>query len=338
MAHIYRMKKGWRAQVERAGVRDSAVRTTKAAAEAWATQREAEIMAGRRGEVIKKTLLDALRRYATDESPKRKGERWEVVRLVKFERTLPFAAKWLEDIRPAHIAAWRDDSIASGLASSSVRREMVLLRSVFGVCMREWGWLKESPMVGVTYAAHMPPRHRRVSGDEIEKITEALGLTKSGKASTSSQRVAIAFLLAIETGMRAGELASLTWSNVNEKELYAKLEKTKNGSARTVPLSKAAIALLKRLPRGGDRVVNVSSASIDALFRAARDRAGVDGLHFHDSRHEATTRLARRIEILDLARMLGHKDLKSLMAYYNPEPREIAGRLDGDVVTRKRKT
>jgi len=321
MAHIYRMKRGWRAQIERAGVRDSSVRTTKAEAEAWATRREAEILAGRRGDVIRKTLQDALRRYATDESPKRKGARWEVVRLSKFERTLPFAGKWLTDIRPADIAAWRDDAIASGLASSSVRREMVLLRSVFGICIREWGWLRDNPMTGVTYAAHMPPRHRRVSCDEIDRITEALGLTKSGKAVTSSQRVAIAFLLAVETGMRAGEIASLTWSNVNEKELYAKLEKTKNGSARTVPLSKAAIALLKRLPRGGDSVVGVTSASIDALFRAARDRAGVCDLHFHD-----------------LARMIGHKDLKSLMTYYNPSPGEIAGRLDGGVVKRKRKT
>jgi integrase len=65
----------------------------------------------------------------------------------------------------------------------------------------------------------------------------------------------------------------------------------------------------------------------DALFRKCRDRAGIVGLHFHDSRHEAITRLAQRLDVLDLARMVGHRDLKMLQAYYNATAEEIAARL-----------
>ncbi|MDC7252931.1 hypothetical protein NMY25_001792 [Wohlfahrtiimonas chitiniclastica] len=51
-------------------------------------------------------------------------------------------------------------------------------------------------------------------------------------------------------------------------------------------------------------------------------------LTFYDARHEACTRLARKLEVLDLARMIGHRDPRSLMIYYNPTASEIAERLD----------
>ncbi len=65
----------------------------------------------------------------------------------------------------------------------------------------------------------------------------------------------------------------------------------------------------------------------DAPFRKIRDRAAIDDLHFHDTRHEAITRLARRLDILDLARMVRHRDLNQLRVYYNTTASEIAKRL-----------
>ena len=53
----------------------------------------------------------------------------------------------------------------------------------------------------------------------------------------------------------------------------------------------------------------------------------VADLHFHDARHEAITRLARKIDVLDLARMIGHRDPRSLMVYYNATATDIAGGL-----------
>ena len=56
-------------------------------------------------------------------------------------------------------------------------------------------------------------------------------------------------------------------------------------------------------------------------------RAGIENLRFHDSRHSAITNLAKKLSVLDLARMVGHRDVKSLMIYFNPTAEEIAGRL-----------
>lgn len=77
-----------------------------------------------------------------------------------------------------------------------------------------------------------------------------------------------------------------------------------------------------------ESVFGLSKSALDNLFRRARDRAGIMNLHFHDTRHEAITRLAKKLNVLDLARMVGHKDVKQLMVYYNATAEEIAQQLD----------
>ncbi|WP_282433170.1 tyrosine-type recombinase/integrase [Massilia oculi] len=68
-------------------------------------------------------------------------------------------------------------------------------------------------------------------------------------------------------------------------------------------------------------------AILDALFRKAKKAAGIEGLTFHDTRHEAITRLAQKLDVLDLARMVGHTNINQLRTYYNPTAEDIASRL-----------
>lgn len=335
MAAVRKRGKTWRAEVWRNGERLSATRSTKAEAVAWAVAAEAELLAGKRGEIIPRSVADALDAYAIKVSPTKKGARWESVRLTKMagkgktgSLALPFRGMLCQDVRPADIAAWRDLAVSSGLAPASVRREMVLLRSVFERCRREWGWLATNPMSGVHYPAHGIPRKRRISDDELAALLLACGWGDGDMAEYATQRVGVAILWAIETGMRAGELVGLQWTDIDRAARSATLPKTKNGDARQVPLSKTALALLDCLPTGDGPVFGLTSPTLDTLFRRARIKAGLVDLHFHDTRHEATTRLARKLGVLDLARMIGHKDLKSLMVYYNATPAEIAARLD----------
>jgi integrase len=111
----------------------------------------------------------------------------------------------------------------------------------------------------------------------------------------------------------------------------AHLRETKNGTRRDVPLSKRALELLALLPaaEAGRPIFAMSAASLDALFRKARERAGIDGATFHDTRHLAITRLAKKFpNVLDLARMTGHKDLRKLQIYYNETAEAMADLLD----------
>lgn len=98
---------------------------------------------------------------------------------------------------------------------------------------------------------------------------------------------------------------------------------------RDVPLSGEAIAIIKLMDKvkDGDTVFNLKPSQIDSMFRRAKGRALIEGLHFHDTRAEAITRLAGKLDILELARMVGHKDLRMLMVYYRRTAEDLAGKL-----------
>lgn len=316
----------WRASVYLHGVRDTATFPSKAAAQSWASAKEAEIRAGERGDAPRKTLRQAMARYRDEVSPARRGHRWERVRLDMLARTMACADTLLERLTARELSAWRDARLAQ-VAPGSVRREMALLASVLEVVRREWRWLRVNPIRDVTKPPSAPARRRLIADTERDAIIARLGYVPGRQATERRQQVAVGFLLALETGMRAGEVFGLEWSRVHLAARYVTLPLTKNGDARDVPLSSAAVALLESLPARAGRCFDVSTASADTLFRKARDKVGVTGLRFHDSRATAVTRLSKRLDLLDLARMIGHRDLDSLTWYYRATASDIATRL-----------
>ncbi|HCJ7397436.1 TPA: site-specific integrase [Pseudomonas aeruginosa] len=333
MVATYRKRSGgWRAEVAKKGVRDSGTFSTKAEAVAWATQREAEILAGvgsPKG-ASNFTLKEALEKYKDEVSPTKAGKRWEEIRLDKLVNDLEFVGERICDIGADQIAAWRDHRLKS-VATSSVRREMTLLSSVFEQARREWRWCPTNPVREVRRPKSRPPRDRRISAAEETLILEGLGYQEGVAPTGKMQELAYAFLIALETAMRQGEILGLVAARVHLSARYVELDKTKNGDARKVPLSSRAVTLFQVLVDAAGKRQNLftlTSGSADTLFRKVRDRQKIDGLNFHDTRHEATTRLARKLDVLDLARMTGHRDPRSLMVYYNATATEVASRLD----------
>ncbi len=134
---------------------------------------------------------------------------------------------------------------------------------------------------------------------------------------------------ALETGMRRGEMLSLQWSNVDTHRQVAFLPLTKNGESRTVPLSKCATELLIKLPRTADkRVFPINAAAVSENFVRARERANLVDFHFHDLRHTAITALAKKLpNVLELASVTGHKQLRMLARYHHPNAEELAKKL-----------
>jgi len=313
----------WQVQVRRQGVRKAASFRTKAEAASWAAKVEAEIFAGLRGEVPDKSVGDLLERYRDEVSVTKRGERWERLRIGLLLRD-PFANVRLPRLTPADVAAWRDRRLTQ-VTAASVSREWTLLSHAFNIAVREWCWLRDNPFKTVRRPRLPPSRDRRISQVEIDRLLFALGYVSGETPTSVTARVGAAFLFAIETAMRAGEICGLTWSRISGAT--ACLPLTKNGSMRIVPLSPAALAILDQLPRTGELVFGLRTSQVDALFRKAKARALITDLHFHDTRHEAITRLARKLDVLDLARMVGIRDLRILMVYYNAKPDEIAQRL-----------
>lgn len=341
MANYSKVKNGWRAQVAVQGVRESRHLSTKAEAVAWATARETEIRSGKAtGIQAGKTVGQAFDRYEKEVSVGKRGYRFEALRLAaigdwKIEeapfRGIRFRDVLLVDATSDVLGKWRDHRLnVDKVTGSTVNRELNLLSNVFTVATKEWKWIAASPTTDVRRPKESKPRDRLYTDDEIERICFALGLDLCDErpAETVSQRVAIAFLFAIETAMRAGEICGLLPRDVSGR--VATLTETKNGTRRKVPLTKRAVGLLELLPAPdeGGTIFDISSKSLDTLFRKAKTRAGIDDATFHDSRHLAITRLAKKLHVLDLARMVGHRDLKQLQVYYNETAEEMAKLLD----------
>jgi len=322
MASIRKIPSGkWRAEVARKGVRKSSVFPSKQAAKEWAARQEYLILDAADKPPDHGTFGDTLRRYAAEVSVKKRGERWETVRINMICRD-KIAAISVTALTPADFADWRDRRLKE-VAPASVAREMQLMSSVLSTARREWGMIAVNPMTDVRKPKKPPGRDRLPTDDELARLAHAAG----DDLSNATARAHHAFLFALETGMRAGEIVGLTPDRIDLGRRVARLVHTKNGRARDVPLSSEAVRLLQALPESSP-VFGLESRQLDVLWRKLRDRATADGLTFHDSRHAAITRLAKKLDVLALARMVGHSDLRMLMIYYNESAEELAKRLD----------
>lgn len=198
-----------------------------------------------------------------------------------------------------------------------------MLSAVLTVARREWGLIAVNPISDVRKPSKPPPRDRLITDGEFQKLLEKAGTDLSSQTA----RAFHAFRFSMETAMRAGEVVGFQWDRVDLEKRVARLAMTKNGTSREVPLSSEAVRLLQVLPHS-DPIFGITSANLDMLWRRLRDRAGVKGLNYHDSRHIAITRLSRKLDVLALARMVGHKDLRMLQSYYNETAEELAKRLN----------
>lgn len=266
-------------------------------------------MAGVRGEIPNLTFSDLLTRYEREVSRHKKGARWESVRITMLQRDA-LAQEKLRTLGSVQVAAWRDRRLEA-VSGPSVRREWNLLSHACNIAVKEWKWLTVNPFREVRRPKSNRPRDRLITDGELKRLQK--------RATTPMRKVTYrALLFAIETGMRASEICGLTKEAINGS--VARLEDTKNGTAREVPLSLQAIKLV-----GEDSPpFPISTGTLDATFRDMREEAKITGLHFHDSRHTACTRLSRKLNMLQLQRVLGIKDPRILATYYNETAADIA--------------
>lgn len=332
MAYITKTAKGYRVQIQRKGVRDSGTFATKAAATSWAAMREGEILSGAASRWPRKTLHQAIERYAVEVSPSKRGARFEGLRLGALLRDFPaLCGMLLSDITAAELGQWRDARLRV-VTPASVQRDINLLRNLWSVACKEWGWgPTPTPWASVRMPAATPARDRLLRWQEIKRLMRRCDYRTGLPPVTTMQAVAWALLLSLRTAMRAGEVLSLSAATVDLKHRVARLASHKTShqvGARLVPLTPRAAALLGQLLAVYPNGLPISGASLDALFRKTRDQVLLPDVHFHDARATALTLLARRVDVLDLARISGHRDANLLLrVYYRATAAEISARL-----------
>lgn len=343
MAYITKVSGGWRAQVERRGVRDSITLPTKSAASQWATKREAEILAGAGSPWPRKTVANALDRYGREVTPAKAGARAEALRLAAVARDFPeFASKLMHEVTAADLAAWRDARLAR-VSAGSVQRDINILRNVWSVAAREWGWTPQpTPWASIRLPGNNPPRTRRLGWREVRRILRRCGYVTGQAPQTGLQGVAWAFLVSLRTAMRAGEVMGLTAAAVDLQRRVVTLtthKTAKQVGTRSVPLLPAGVRLLRVLVAAAPadaRLIGLSPASLDTLFRRVTRQVLVADAHFHDARGTALTMMSRRMDVLTLARISGHRDLSLLLGtYYRETAEEVSARLARPTASRR---
>ncbi|PHS70543.1 MAG: integrase [Cycloclasticus sp.] len=306
----------WRVEFRRGGFYASARFNSKTAANNWLVKKEAAFLSRRQGGVSTMLFSELLTDYSNRITVKKRSAKKEAVRILFMKKQL-FANIKLCDISSADFSQWRDERLKT-VSGASVLRDWNLLNHVFTVAINEWGLMHDNPLRGVSKPSKPHHRDRLVSLDEIDKLCYFSGYENGARDKTAL--CYLAFVFAIETAMRLGEIAKLRRGDIIGKTALLKM--TKNGTARKVPLSSKAIEILNTLPT--DDLFDMRADVMSTLFRKVRDRAGLFDLHFHDSRHEAITRLSKTLTIYQLAKVAGILDLKILMIYYNETAEDIA--------------
>ena len=303
----------WQAQVRKKGY-PLQTRTfdTRATAETWARAIEVEMDRGlfvSRAEAESTTLKELLERYREEVTPLKKGAAPEAARIRALLRH-PLAQRFVASIRGVDIARYRNERL-NKVSPGTVKRDLVILSHLFEVARKEWGIHVHNPVRDIKLPPHSKARERRLQPGEKGEESEESRLLQACRQARNPHLLPIV-QLALETAMRQGELVSLRWEHIDLNRRIAHLPDTKNGESRTVPLSTAAVKVLRALPRSlhGQVFPGLTTEAVKRAYIRATRRAGIEDLRFHDLRHEATTRLFEKgLNIMEVASITGHKDL-----------------------------
>ena len=352
--------RGFQAIVRKHGHSLSRVHSTKAAAKSWAGRVEAAIdtagpdapfdrtawLPARRQESAPAlddscphggwTLDRALEKWADEVAAKGTSAR-QLLHRVKQWRARTLARKRLDEVTLDDVQAHVDARVEAGASGSTVRQDVMTLRAVYRDAVKLWkvaGLLQ--PCDGVELPSPAPHRERRLEdgqgdmGGEEERLRVELAQHRHGT------ELLDLLDLALETGMRRGELLGLRAGEVQKAGGIWRIVKVKHktarrGHVRRIVLSPTAARIVTRRAEGKSedaRLFGVTDAELRGAWDDARTAAGVTGLRWHDLRHEALSRMAAKgLTIGELQAQSGHRTAGILLRYVNARAQDIAGKL-----------
>jgi len=230
----------------------------------------------------------------------------------------------LKDLTAARISAYRERRLAATslrlkdaegnpmpLSAASINRPLQLLRHLLHLARDEWGVLDAIPRVKLEKEPE--GRVKWLEPDDEARLLAAC-------ADSGNSHLLPIVTIALETGMRYGEILGMTWERVDMSRGVIRLELTKSGRRREVPMRQAVYDALARLP--GERQGHIwPEQSIRTAWETAVERAKLDDWHFHDCRHHfASWFMMRGGHLLALSKILGHAKVSMTEKYAHLAP------------------
>ena len=262
-------------------------------------------------------LMPMVERYVEKVTPTKKGESQERYRANQFRKS-KLADMQLDKITGEVVAQYRDARLKE-VSANTVRLELAFLSVVFEQCRKEWGLAVSNPVRQIRMPKPGKPRQRRLGVGEEEALLDAC---KASRAYYLHSFV----VLAIETGMRSGELLAMRWEHVNLTNRTVFVPDPKNGHPRTVPLSTRALSAIHTLPRAMHNAFQLAVTKAKAT--QPENEMFLRGLRFHDLRHEAVSRLFEKgLNPIEVGMVSGHKTMSMLQRYTHLRSDELVAKL-----------
>jgi integrase len=264
------------------------------------------------------TLGALVQRYKDTVTSRKRGAAIERVVLTNFALH-PICRKTVSELRTSDFAEYRDQRLRD-VSPVTLKRQLGPVRHLFEVARDEWSIpIKENPLDKLKLIAPDQRRERRLKPGELDKL-----LRQADKCRGLSRYLGSIIPFAVETGMRRGEILSVRREHIDNANRCLLIPDSKNGRARTIPLSNRALAAIRtasevKLRKGKpdpERVFPVSANCLRLAWERLRQRVGSDDLHFHDLRHEAISRFFERgLTTPEVALISGHRDARMLFRY-----------------------
>ena len=213
---------------------------------------------------------------------------------------------FINEITNQRLASYRDYRIKE-VSAQTVKHEINFIRRILKLARDEWGVRLAQGIPSIRLPRLPAGRTRRITDHELQCIRNEL-----------SPLMTDIVMLAVETGMRRGEILSIRENDIDWKNCSIILTETKNQSVRRIPLTAAAREIIDRhkeyLP------FPIKADSVSQAFQRACKRAGADDLRFHDLRHEALSRFFEKgLNVPQVASISGHRDYRMLARYVHLE-------------------
>jgi len=232
------------------------------------------------------------------------SDRYNLNSLCKF-----FGGKYLYEIKVKDIEDFKLER-SKTVSPATVNRELATLKTLFNKAVL-WDKLKETPAKAVTFLREPKGRVRFLEREEIVKLL-----------SNCNKKLRPILVIALNTGMRRGEILGLKWSDVDLKRAILTLHDTKNGEKREVYINEQVKTALIRIPRNAQSPYVLCGSNgkpyqdIRKSFWTALRKSDIKEFHFHDLRHTFASQLVMAgIDLNTVRELLGHKDIRMTLRY-----------------------
>ena len=244
-----------------------------------------------------------------------------------FESSFPTLMDYqLSDINAWEIEKWRNKRLTGGVKPATTNRQINTIKGCLSRAV-EWGAIDSHDLSKVKTLTVDNSKVRYLSKDEEARLRENL-------QSSDTDFLEVIVILALNTGMRKGELLSLEWNHINfdNKILTVDFQNAKSGNTRHLPLNTQAFNSLKQWQQETDGIgfvfkdkKNAQLKDFPYVWGALLDEAQITNFRFHDLRHHFASKLVMAsVDLNTVRELLGHSDLKMTLRYAHLAPEHKA--------------